>query len=161
MGSDGRMEHLREPVSHRPIGIWVMTLLHVLFAGYWIFRLSPGLTEPLPHGWDEGSMPFARFALALYLGMIATIIGAWFGSAGFRYVFLVLLTVAMYFFVREDYLVIMFFLVRKEAHVELPFSTQLGLIANPLLPVAWLIVNYWYLLGRRTRSFYRKTRHPS
>lgn len=146
-------------LTHRPIGLWILAICNSVIAVVGIVRVSPGLRDPLPHAWSLTAAHWAPYVIALLLSLM---IAAWLALAGSRYarmVLLGLLTLLVGLNLQEDVHGVPFLIDLAKRNWELwwrpGFWWDLSLGLRWIL---WLGLNYWYLLGPRTRVLYATAR---
>lgn len=143
---------------HRPIGIWALTICHTIYAALGILRWGHILVGPLPHGWSSTALEQAPFAVTLYVGLLASAWWAWTGSTRGRVLLLSVLSIAIGLSITDDVLSFLIIADERSRNPETWSTVALWTLVIGLILLAWLALNLWYFLGRRTRQFYKSTR---
>lgn len=141
--------------SRRPLGVWLLTICHTISAVAGIILLSPGLQEPLPHGWGPDAATAARSQIALLVALLLSAWGTWIGNRRARIALILVLGVTIGISIREDYFAIPYMIAHAEQEPRLWRSLVFWWGATTWLRlILWFVLNYWYLFGGRTRGFF-------
>jgi hypothetical protein len=145
-------------LGNRPIGIVVLSLLYI---GYSAIALMYLLRQT---GWSENDCdgcinPWTRgygaYLTALWSLMLVSSIGALFGSKICRMGLLVALAIEISLVGVESYHAVPYLLdVAANKPSEWRSISFWWLLLLPVRWLLWLVLNFWYFLGPRTRSFY-------
>lgn len=148
---DRQSESIRR---QRPLGVWVLTVCHTVYAALGIFGWSQGSIGSIPHGWSQATVEQAPYIVVLFVGLLASTWGAWLGNRHARVLLLSLLTIAIGLSLREVLLSVWTVSGEASRNPEQWRSALLWSATTGLALLLWLVLNYWYFLGKRTRHFY-------
>lgn len=138
--------------SHRPIGIWLITLANTVLVAMALRRLIPVLLDPDGGPWAPSTVAWAPFVVATLFGISVSLFGTWAGLRLARTIFLSLLTAYVALALYDYAHLVRYWL--SDTFENRWTETNWWEISSGLRLALWLGVNYWYLLGRRTKSHF-------
>jgi hypothetical protein len=138
---------------HRPIGIWVIVVCDTLYAMLLAINPLQVLLYPQLEDWSLLSRTAAPIIVLLAACTCISSGGAWLGIRVARTLLLVSLTVLMASVVWDN---IVLLSDRQHLIDDLATMTLRGRwnLTVGIRASLWLGINYWYLLGARSRDFF-------
>jgi hypothetical protein len=134
------------PRPKRPIGVWGMTVIDLVFAG--IFLLAACFRSFNYHLGYPARAVVVWGVLGFAICFTAQL--AWYGSRYGRAALLALMTIYLGFALAQN---ANYLLWAMQEHVNNADFVR-HQIFEALRSVVWLAANFWFLTGRRTRGFY-------
>jgi hypothetical protein len=137
----------------RPVGLSVLVACHTIYAVLGIYNWAPFFQSTAPHSWAPDDVQRAPYLFVLFVVLLAS---AWLAWAGRRYARTALLIVLVIVFVLDvkDLSSMAAFTDGKQYDSEAWWAALWWSAMVAALWMCWLAVNFWYLLGSRSRSFY-------
>lgn len=140
---------------NRPLGVWILVACAIALAAQQIYKHIGYFSNPPIIGAceDEACFFFARYTVGISVAIMATSLGAWWGSRLLRTAFLAFLAALTFLLLHESYVGIRFVMEEYPNLLTTPLAkVRLGLA--PAIQLGWLLLNCWYFLGPRTRALY-------
>ena len=126
----------------RPLSVWILTIANGVLA---MCMIGASIMSE-----DKGYMAWqAAIAGIAGLGVSLSAHATWFGNRKGRAALLGLITLFLGLLILQNLVTLAWALDRDYRESYVP-----GALARVLSSAAWLVLNYWLLLGRRARAFF-------
>lgn len=137
----------------RPVGLTLLVACHTIYAVMGICNWIPLFQSSAPHSWAPDDVQRAPYLFVLFVMLLAS---AWLAWIGKRYGRTALLIVLVFVFALDlkDLSGMAAFTDGKQYDPAAWWAALRWSTTVAILWLCWLAVNFWYLLGARSRTFY-------
>lgn len=139
--------------KHRPIGIWILTIYALIFAGIYPLLLDPLELFVLGRTafYSSDDVPFILIQTFINIGIIFTSVLTWRRWEIARKLFLILTTIYFGWVIQ-----VMFLWITHSSFVNNPISEKIMFWILGIGNIFFVVLNVWYFNKPSIKEFFRK-----